>query len=49
VASREPAVIVRRQEIGAGGKMTPAATARIIQPGIDKWTPVVKASGAKPG
>ncbi len=38
---KEPAVIKRREEIGAeGSTMTPAE--------VDKWTPVVKASGAKP-
>ena len=46
----EPAVIKRWEEIGAeGSTMTPAEVTRFIQGEIDKWTPVVKASGAKPG
>ena len=47
---KEPAVIKRWEEIGAeGSTMTPAEVTRFIQGEIDKWTPVVKASGAKPG
>jgi tripartite-type tricarboxylate transporter receptor subunit TctC len=47
---KEPAVIKRWEEIGAAGStMTPAEVTRFIQGEIDKWTPVVKASGAKPG
>ncbi|HQS19170.1 MAG: hypothetical protein B7Y08_28165 [Rhodospirillales bacterium 24-66-33] len=47
---KEPAVIKRWEEIGAeGSTMTPAEVTRFIQAEIDKWTPVVKASGAKPG
>jgi len=47
---KEPAVIKRWGEIGAeGSTMTPAQVTRFIQDEIDKWTPVVKASGAKPG
>lgn len=47
---KEPAVIKRWEEIGASGStMTPAEVTRFIQGEIDKWTPVVKASGAKPG
>ena len=46
---KEPAVIKRWEEIGAeGSTMTPAEVTRFIQAEIDKWTPVVKASGAKP-
>ena len=47
---KEPAVVKRWEEIGAeGSTMTPAQVTRFIQDEIDKWTPVVKASGAKPG
>jgi tripartite-type tricarboxylate transporter receptor subunit TctC len=47
---KEPAVVKRWEEIGAtGSTMTPAQVTRFIQGEIDKWTPVVKASGAKPG
>ena len=47
---KEPAVIKRWEEIGAeGSTMTPAEVTRFIQSEIDKWTPVVKASGATPG
>jgi tripartite-type tricarboxylate transporter receptor subunit TctC len=47
---KEPAVIKRWEEIGAeGSTMTPAEVTRFIQGEIDKWTPVVKASGATPG
>ena len=47
---KEPAVTKRWEEIGAAGStMTPAEVTRFIQGEIDKWTPVVKASGAKPG
>jgi len=46
---KEPAVIKRWEEIGAeGSTMTPAEVTRFIQAEIDKWTPVVKSSGAKP-
>ncbi|TAJ37182.1 MAG: tripartite tricarboxylate transporter substrate binding protein [Reyranella sp.] len=46
---KEPAVLKRWEEIGAeGSTMTPAEVTRFIQSEIDKWTPVVKASGAKP-
>lgn len=46
---KEPAVVKRWEEIGAeGSTMTPAEVTRFIQAEIDKWTPVVKASGAKP-
>ncbi len=46
---KEPAVIKRWEEIGAeGSTMTPTEVTRFIQAEIDKWTPVVKASGAKP-
>ncbi|MDP1752135.1 MAG: tripartite tricarboxylate transporter substrate binding protein [Reyranella sp.] len=46
---KEPAVIKRWEEIGAeGSTMTPAEVTHFIQAEIDKWTPVVKASGAKP-
>lgn len=46
---KEPAVIKRWEEIGAeSSTMTPAEVTRFIQAEIDKWTPVVKASGAKP-
>ena len=46
---KEPAVVKRWEEIGAeGSTMTPAEVTQFIQAEIDKWTPVVKASGAKP-
>ena len=46
---KEPAVVKRWEEIGAeSSTMTPAEVTRFIQAEIDKWTPVVKASGAKP-
>jgi tripartite-type tricarboxylate transporter receptor subunit TctC len=46
---KEPAVIKRWEEIGAeSSTMTPAEVTRFIQAEIDKWVPVVKASGAKP-
>jgi len=46
---KEPAVIKRWEEIGAeSSPMTPAEVTKFIQAEIDKWVPVVKASGAKP-
>jgi len=46
---KEPAVVNRWQEIGAeASTMTRAEVTRFIQSEIDKWVPVVKASGAKP-
>jgi len=46
---REPDVVKRWEEIGAeASTMTPAEIGRFVQAEIDKWTPVVKASGAKP-
>ena len=46
---KEPAVVKRWEEIGAeGSPMTPAEVTRFIQAEIDKWTPVVKSTGAKP-
>ena len=46
---KEPAVIKRWEEIGAeSSTMTPAEVTRFIQAEIDKWTPVVKSTGAKP-
>ena len=46
---KEPAVVKRWEEIGAeASTMTPAEVTRFIQAEIDKWTPVVKATGAKP-
>ena len=46
---REPAVVKRWEEIGAApSTMTPAEVTRFVQEEIDKWTPVVKSSGAKP-
>ncbi|MGD9881429.1 MAG: Bug family tripartite tricarboxylate transporter substrate binding protein [Reyranella sp.] len=46
---KEPAVVKRWEEIGAeGSTMTPAEFSRFVQAEIDKWTPVVKASGARP-
>ena len=46
---KEPAVVKRWEEIGAeGSTMTPAEVTRFIQAEIDKWTPVVKSTGAKP-
>jgi tripartite-type tricarboxylate transporter receptor subunit TctC len=47
---KEPVVIKRWEEIGAeASTMTPVEVTRFIQSEIDKWTPLVKASGAKPG
>jgi len=47
---KEPAVVTRWAEIGAeASTMTPAEVTRFVQSEIDKWVPVVKASGAKPG
>jgi tripartite-type tricarboxylate transporter receptor subunit TctC len=49
VVLKEPAVVKRWEEIGAeGSTMTPAEVSRFIQAEIDKWTPVVKSTGAKP-
>jgi tripartite-type tricarboxylate transporter receptor subunit TctC len=49
VVLKQPAVVKRWEEIGAeASTMTPAEVTRFIQAEIDKWTPVVKASGAKP-
>lgn len=46
---KEPAVVKRWEEIGAeASTMTPAEVTRFIQGEIDKWTPVVKSTGAKP-
>ena len=46
---KEPAVVKRWQEIGAEcSTMTPAEVTKFIQSEIDKWTPVVKSTGAKP-
>ncbi len=46
---REPAVVKRWEEIGAeASTMTPAEVTKFIQAEIDKWTPVVKSTGAKP-
>ena len=46
---KEPAVVKRWEEIGAeASTMTPAEVTRFIQAEIDKWTPVVKSTGAKP-
>jgi tripartite-type tricarboxylate transporter receptor subunit TctC len=46
---KEPAVVKRWEEIGAeSSTMTPAEVTRFIQAEIDKWVPVVNASGAKP-
>lgn len=46
---KEPAVVKRWVEIGAeASTMTPAEVTQFIQAEIDKWTPVVKSSGAKP-
>ena len=46
---KEPAVVKRWEEIGAeSSTMTPAEFTRFVQAEIDKWVPVVKASGAKP-
>ncbi len=46
---KEPAVVKRWEEIGAEpSTMTPAEVSRFVQEEIDKWTPVVKSSGAKP-
>ncbi len=46
---KEPAVVKRWEEIGAeASTATPAEVTRFIQSEIDKWTPVVKSTGAKP-
>jgi tripartite-type tricarboxylate transporter receptor subunit TctC len=46
---KEPTVVKRWEEIGAeSSTMTPAEFTRFVQAEIDKWVPVVKASGAKP-
>ena len=46
---KEPTVVKRWEEIGAApSTMTPAEVTRFVQEEIDKWTPVVKSSGAKP-
>ena len=46
---KEPAVVKRWEEIGAeASTMTPAEVTRFIQSEIDKWTPLVKSTGAKP-
>ena len=46
---KEPAVVKRWDEIGAEpSTMTPAEVTRFVKDEIDKWTPVVKASGARP-
>lgn len=46
---KEPAVVKRWEEIGAEpSTMTPTEVTRFVQEEIDKWTPVVKSSGAKP-
>ncbi|MBL0900599.1 MAG: tripartite tricarboxylate transporter substrate binding protein, partial [Reyranella sp.] len=45
---KEPAVVRRWEEIGAeASAMTPAEVTKFVQSEIDKWVPVVKASGAK--
>lgn len=50
IVLKEPAVVKRWEEIGAeASTMTPAEVTRFIQDEVDKWVPVVKASGAKPG
>ena len=49
VVLKEPEVVNRWQEIGAeASTMTPSEVTRFVQSEIDKWVPVVKASGAKP-
>ena len=46
---KDPTVVKRWAEIGAeSSTMTPADVNRFVQAEIDKWVPVVKASGAKP-
>ena len=46
---KEPAVVKRWEEIGAeSSTMTPPEFTRFVQAEIDKWVPVVKASGARP-
>ncbi|MBX9943922.1 MAG: tripartite tricarboxylate transporter substrate binding protein [Reyranella sp.] len=46
---KEPTVVKRWEELGAeSSTMSPAEVTRFVQAEIDKWTPVVKASGAKP-
>jgi tripartite-type tricarboxylate transporter receptor subunit TctC len=49
VVLKEPAVVKRWEEIGAeASTATPAEVTRFIQAEIDKWTPVVKSTGARP-
>jgi tripartite-type tricarboxylate transporter receptor subunit TctC len=46
---KESAVVKRWEEIGAAASTaTPAEVTRFIKAEIDKWTPVVKSTGAKP-
>jgi tripartite-type tricarboxylate transporter receptor subunit TctC len=49
VVLKHPDVVKRWAELGAeASTMTPTEFARFVQAEIDKWVPVVKASGAKP-
>ena len=49
VVLKHPDVVKRWAELGAeASTMTPAEFTRFVQSEIDKWVPVVKASGAKP-
>ena len=49
VVLKHPDVVKRWEEIGAeASTATPAEVTRFIQAEIDKWTPVVKSTGAKP-
>ena len=49
VVLKNPDVVKRWAELGAeASTMTPTEFARFVQAEIDKWVPVVKASGAKP-
>jgi tripartite-type tricarboxylate transporter receptor subunit TctC len=46
---KEPDVARRWQEIGAeSSSKTPAEYTEFVKAEVAKWTPVVKASGAKP-
>lgn len=49
VVLKNPAVVKRWAEMGAeSSTMTPAEVSAFVKAQLEKWTPVVKASGAKP-
>ncbi len=49
VVLKQPDVVKRWEEIGAeASTMTPAEYGAFVKAEMDKWTPIVKASGAKP-